>query len=158
MSLKPGWAEGCFRSGFPFCQVVDLAVSVFWVFRYVYGLCRREPRRAKRGCGNVGISRGWRDFQGAVERGGNRPPVFHAFHDPVISTAVSPSRHQSNRGGTGDSLLHWRNSFALAATILLAHSVSLIAAACRSNCAKPMLSFKCEAAFGRDFSFSYGVA
>src|SRR5919198_394306 len=42
---------------------------------------------AKPGCGNVGISRFWRDFQGAVERVEKLLLLFHAFHGPGISTA-----------------------------------------------------------------------
>jgi hypothetical protein len=84
--------------------------------------------------------------------------VFHAFHGSVISTAPSPGCIQTNRGGTGDSLLHFRSSFVFAPTILLAQSVSLIAAACRSNCAKLTFSFRYVAASGSDFNFSYGVA
>jgi hypothetical protein len=43
---------------------------------------------AKRGGGNVEISRFLRDFQGAVESVGNPFLVFHAFHGPGISTAL----------------------------------------------------------------------
>src|SRR6266513_2408907 len=37
-------------------------------------------------CGNLACP--WRDFQGAVERGGSLLLAFHAFHSPVISTAL----------------------------------------------------------------------
>src|SRR3954471_4644938 len=37
-------------------------------------------------CGNLAWV--WRDFQGAVERGGSLLLAFHAFHSPVISTAL----------------------------------------------------------------------
>src|SRR6184192_1346902 len=40
---------------------------------------------ARLSCGNVGISRGWRDFQGAVGRVENLSLVFHSFHGPGIS-------------------------------------------------------------------------
>jgi len=54
--------------------------------------------------------------------------------------------------------LHCRNSFAFAAAILMAHSVSPVAVANRSSCAKPMFSLAYWAVSGSDFSFSYGVA
>jgi len=37
-------------------------------------------------CGNLACP--WRDFQGAVERGGSLVLAFHAFHSPAISTAL----------------------------------------------------------------------
>lgn len=40
------------------------------------------------GCGKVGISPGLRDFQGTVGGVGSLLLAFHAFHGPVISTAV----------------------------------------------------------------------
>src|SRR5882672_5314956 len=46
------------------------------------------PRR--RSCGNVGISRSVRDFQGTVERVESLFLAFHAFHSSVISTAPLP--------------------------------------------------------------------
>ena len=52
----------------------------------------QRPDRRSRGCGNVGISRCRRDFQGAVGRVENCRLVFHPFHRPVISTAPSFSR------------------------------------------------------------------
>jgi hypothetical protein len=173
MTLKPGQAEGRSRSGFPFCRASGRTIVVLKVFRSVNRIHRREPRvgkwetgpwfptfpsGAKPGCGNVGISRRRRDFQGAVGRVGNLLLVFHAFHGPGISTALLLGELQQNRGGIGDSVLHCRNSFALAAVILRAHSVSLIAIANRSSCAKPMFGFRYWAASGSDFSFSYGVA
>src|SRR5260370_36458690 len=41
----------------------------------------------RRSCGNVGISRCWRDFQGTVGRGEILLLDFHAFHRSAISTA-----------------------------------------------------------------------
>src|SRR5207249_234098 len=41
-------------------------------------------------CGNLACP--WRDFQGAVERGGSLLLAFHAFHSHAISTALFPSR------------------------------------------------------------------
>jgi hypothetical protein len=111
----------------------------------------------RRVCGNVGISRRLRDSQGAVERVENLGLVFQAFHGTVISTDLR-AHDQANLGGTGDSVLHWHNSLALAATIFLAHSVSLIAPANLSNWAKLIFGLRHCAAFGNDFSFSYGVA
>ena len=173
MILKPGEAEGRSRSVFPLCRATDPTIVVFKVFRCVKRIHRREPRVGKwetrfwfstfpsgamPGCGNVGISRRRRDFQAAVGRAGNPLSVFHAFHGPGISTALLPGEIQRNRGGIGDSILHCRNSFAFAAPILRAHSVSLIAIASRSNCANPMFGFRYWMASGSDFSFSYGVA
>ena len=86
------------------------------------------PSGARRGCGNVEISRGGRDFQGPVGSVGNVGFVFHAFHRPVISTAWAS--RQRKRGGMGDSILHRRSSCLRAAFILRALSVSLIAVAC----------------------------
>ena len=40
------------------------------------------------GCGNVGISRFLRDFQGAVEREGKLLVLFLSFHGTAISTAL----------------------------------------------------------------------
>jgi len=173
MILKMGQAEGRSRSGFPLCRATGPTIVVLKVFRSVNRIHCREarvgkwetrfwfstfPSGAKPGCGNVEISRRWRDFQGAVGRVGNLFSVFHAFHGPGISTALLLGELQQNRGGTGDSVLHCRNSFALAAVILRAHSVSLIAIANRSSCASPMFGFRYWAASGCDFSFSYGVA
>jgi hypothetical protein len=42
----------------------------------------------RRSCGNVGISRVLRDFQGAAERVEILWLDFQAFHGPAISTAV----------------------------------------------------------------------
>jgi len=93
------------------------------------------PCNASLGCGNVGISRGWRDFQGAGERVENLGLVFHSFHGPGISIALW-GMLQRKRGGSGDSLLQWRKSLALAVPIFLAQSVSLRATANESSCAK----------------------
>jgi hypothetical protein len=90
------------------------------------------PSGARRGCGNVEISRGVRDFQGPVGSVGNRFLVFHTFHGPGISTALVWLHRK--RGGIGDSLLHRRKSLAFAAFIFSAHSVSLIAPAHASIC------------------------
>src|SRR6266404_144746 len=49
------------------------------------------PGAARLSCGNVEISRGWRDFQGAVGRVENLGLVFHSFHGPGISTALFSS-------------------------------------------------------------------
>jgi hypothetical protein len=114
------------------------------------------PRGATPGGGNVGISSLLRDSQGAVGRGGNLFLVFHAFHRPVISTALVRRRHR-NRGGTRDSVLQSRNNFALVVVIFRAHSVSLICIARCSKSAKLMFFFKCFAASGMACSFSYGV-
>ena len=46
------------------------------------------PIRALPGCGNVGISRLWRDSQGAGGRGEKLLLLFHAFHGPGISIAL----------------------------------------------------------------------
>ena len=137
------------------------------------------PSGAKLGCGNVGIAGSLRDFQGAVVSVGKLPLLFHAFHGPVISTALflSPPHGQFGPfgklklywrfplalwpyvfGGMGDSILHRRKSFTFAAAIFRAHSVSLIFCAVCSNCTKLMLGFKYCCASGNPFSFSYGVA
>ena len=65
--------------------------------------------------------------KGLVGSVGNLLLVFHAFHRPGISTAL---RLYGNRGGTGDSILHWRNNRVLAELIFRAHSVSFICCAC----------------------------
>jgi hypothetical protein len=114
------------------------------------------PNGATPGGGNVGISPSLRDFQGAVERGGNLFVVFHAFHRPVISTALMRRLHK-NLGGTSDSVLQSRSNLALAVVILRAHSVSLICIARCSKSAKLMFCFKYFAASSMAFSFSYGV-
>jgi hypothetical protein len=84
---------------------------------------------------------------------GNLLSVFHAFHGPGISTALLLGWLQRNRGGIGDSVLHCRKSFAFAAAILTAHSVSLIALANRSSCAKPMFGPTSEAVDVRRCTF-----
>lgn len=107
--------------------------TVFWFSTF--------PCDARRGGGNVKISRCLRDFQGTVGRVENLGLVFHSSHGPGISTAVL--RYQRKRGGgIGDSLLQARNSLTLAALICLAHSVSLIARANRSNRSKPIPSLR----------------
>ncbi len=130
--------------------------------------CRREPRvekweirfvvfhfstRGSPGRGNVEISRFGRDFQGAVGRAENLPSVFRAFHRPAISTAPG-CRLYKNRGGIGDSLFARASSLAFAAITFRAHSVSLIAPASVSNCAKPIPALRWCAASGSPFSFS----
>ena len=83
-----------------------------------------------RGGGTVGISRTLRDSQGRWE----------GWKTCLRFSRLSTARHfhslalyHANRGGTGDSLLHCRNSWALAAPIFLADSVSLIAYASLSS-------------------------
>ena len=95
-------------------------------FGFVFGVSHRNRRR---GGGNVGISPLLRDFQGAVGSGENLGLVFHAFHGPGISTALRGAWPHWNLGGTGDSILHWRSSCALAAVIFRAEAVSLICSA-----------------------------
>src|SRR5579863_2612102 len=56
------------------------------------------PCGVRLGGGNVEISPGLRDFQGAVESVGNLPLVFHAFHGPAISTALRESLASRRRG------------------------------------------------------------
>lgn len=113
-------------------------------------------RGATPGGGNVGISPSLRDLQGAVGRGGNLFVVFHAFHHPVISTALLWRLHR-NLGGSSDSVLQSRSNFAFTVVILRAHSVSLICIARCSKSAKLMFCFKCFAASGMACSFSCGV-
>ncbi len=122
--------------------------TVVWFSTFPYG--------ATLGGGNVGISLPLRDFQGAGGSGGNLFLVFPAFHGPVISTALLRPLHRY-RGATGDSVLQSRSSRALEVAILRAHSVSLICIARYSNSAKLRFCFKCLAASGMDFNFSYGV-
>src|ERR1022692_2111662 len=59
------------------------------------------PRPCRRSCGNVGISRPLRDFQGAVERGGILLLDFHAFHNSAISTALLPAACENTLYQTG---------------------------------------------------------
>src|ERR1035438_9741086 len=99
------------------------------------------PSGAMPGCGNVGISRLWRDFQGAVERGEKLLLLFHAFHGPGISIALPVRPHAVSRA-SGDSLLQRLSKATLAALIFRAHSVSLIVFAVASRRAKLMPSFK----------------
>ena len=75
------------------------------------------------------------DFQGVVGSGENLLLVFPGFHSTAISTAplfACDSRYGIHVG-RGDSILQARNTFALAAPIFFANSVSLIAAAARSS-------------------------
>jgi hypothetical protein len=113
------------------------------------------PMAAKPGCGNVGISRFLRDFQGTVERVGKLLLLFHAFHRPGISIAPWPCHR--NRGGSGVWTLQSRSSRALAAFICRAHSVSLIAIASRSSCVKLFPGLRYCSICSSDFSFSNGV-
>ena len=121
--------------------------NLFLVFHF--------PMAAKPGCGNVGISRSLRDFQGAVERVGKLLLLFHAFHGPGISTALRPCYRKG--GGSGYCILHCRNSRDLAVFICRAHSVSLIARASRSSSAKLTPGLRYCSARSSDFSFSHGV-
>ena len=99
------------------------------------------PSGAMPGCGNVGISRLWRDSQGAVESGEKLLLLFHAFHGPGISIALPVRPHAVSRA-SGDSLLQRLSNATLAALIFRAHSVSLIVFAIASRRAKLMPSFK----------------
>src|SRR6266404_3721692 len=105
-------------------------------------------------CGNLAALA--RFPRGGGGSGGNLFLVFPAFHGPVISTALLRPLHRY-RGATGDSVLQSRSSRALEVAILRAHSVSLICIARYSNSAKLRFCFKCLAASGMDFNFSYGV-
>jgi hypothetical protein len=112
-------------------------------------------RRRTPGGGNVKISPGLRDFQGAVGSVGNLGLVFHAFHHPGISTA--PRSRYPNAGGSGTCILHCRSSRDLAACILRAHSVSLISKAWRSNSAQLSPGLSNRSTPSSDFNFSKGV-
>lgn len=112
------------------------------------------PSAARPSCGNVGISRRGRDFQGAVGRVGNPPLVFHAFLRPGISTAPVvagwPARsHFIPR--------HFFSNASLTRCIRCAASVSLILRACRSSSAAVMPSFKYCSQSGSETNSSYGV-
>jgi len=107
------------------------------------------PRASRASCGNVEISRRWRDFQGAVGKVENLLLVFHAFHRSVISTAFSGLDHRPRR--------HWRSSASLAFCIRAAASVSLMRRASRSSIAAVIPSFRCFCQSGSETSFSYGV-
>jgi hypothetical protein len=76
------------------------------------------------------------------------------FPPPGISTASARYR---NGGGNGHSTLHRRSSRILAAFMRRAHSVSLIASACRSNSAKLKPGFRYCPARSSDCSFFNGV-
>jgi len=109
------------------------------------------PVAAKLGGGNVEISRFVRDFQGTVERVGKLFLLFHSFHGPGISTALS----QRNFGNAG--VWHCCSNLALAALIRRAHSVSLMASARFSSSRKLNPGFRNRSASGSDCSFSNGV-
>ena len=113
------------------------------------------PMAAKRGGGNVGISRHLRDSQGAVGRVGKLLLLFHSFQGPGISTALR-SRYRI-RSGSGDCTLHCPSSRHLAAFIRRAHSVSLSARASRSSSARLSPGLRYRSAPSSDFSFSNGV-
>ena len=117
----------------------------------------REKEKSRRGCGNVGIRRCLRDFQGVGGSVGNRGLVFHAFHSSAISTAIFSSG-QEHFGGTGDSDLQRRSRIALARPIFFADSVSLIVCANWSSEARLTPGLRYFDAPGRDFSFPQGVA
>ena len=110
---------------------------------------------AKLGCGNVGISRSLRDFQGAVERVGKLLLLFHAFHGPGISIASASVMRTAAAAGTpfciAAAAATWRHSS------VVPHSVSLIASASRSNSAKLRPALRYCSARSSDFSFSNGV-
>jgi len=112
-------------------------------------------RNRRRADGNVPIPLGLRDWQGAVGRVENLILVFQAFHGPGISSGFR--RRYWNRGGTGNCVLQRRKSFALAALIRRAHSVSLIASDFRSIADKLTPGFRNFSASGSDCSFSKGV-
>src|SRR5207249_4586829 len=78
------------------------------------------------------ISRGWRDFQGAVGRVENLGLVFHSFHGPGISTALlrlNSIRRRTVPLGPRDLA----SNASLAFCICCAASVSLIRIACRCS-------------------------
>src|ERR1017187_8965984 len=90
--------------------------------------------RAGGGGGKLDVELGWpitRD-----ERFPPPPPARH-FHSASVGAAC-----HTNRGGTGDSILHWRSSLALAALIFFAHSVSLMAFVTLSRWAKLIPGFR----------------
>src|ERR1700747_3145180 len=105
------------------------------------------PSGAKPGCGNVGISRCWRDFQGTGGRGEKLLLLFHAFHRPVISTALFPAH--TILGAAGDSILQRRNNTCLAAAIFRAASVSLSFCDSRSSCVQLTFGFRYFSAAGK---------
>ncbi len=114
------------------------------------------PGAARLSCGNVEISRGWRDFQGAVGRVENLGLVFHSFHGPGISTALlrlNSIRRRTVHLGPRDLA----SNASLAFCICCAASVSLIRIACRCSIGAVMPGFKYCSHFGSETSFSYGV-
>ena len=115
------------------------------------------PSGAMPGCGNVAISRLWRDSQGAVGRGKSRFCFSPLPTVPAFSIAF-PGRPHAVSGASGDSLLQRRSKATLAALIFRAHSVSLIVFAISSRRVKLIPGFKYFSASGRLFYFSYGVA
>ena len=114
------------------------------------------PGAARPSCGNVEISRGWRDFQGAVGRVENLISVFHSFHGPVISTALFLLDSFGNRT-VHFELRDLASNASLAFCICCAASVSLIRRACCPSISAVMPGFKCCSHFGSETSFSYGV-
>lgn len=129
---------GCGEVGVPLLDFHFPTAASSSVFRVSPG----GKGTGRRGCGNVAISRFLRDSQGAGGRMENLPLVFQAFHGPAISTVFRLLAVQWKRGGTGDSLLHWRSKFIFARLIFRAHSVSLMALACLSNRAKLTPGFR----------------
>ena len=124
----------------PFSRNARRAVGFSFVFLFDMG-------KAVAGAVEMWESRRWR-FPRAGGGGGKLD--FHSASGGLV--------FHTNRGGTGDSSLHWRNSFALAAPIFFAHSVSLRLAACLSSWAKLIPALRHAPASGSDLSFSYGVA
>ena len=106
------------------------------------------------------MRRGLPDFQGRGETGENLLLVFPGFHAPVISTALCGFCQCCGcmRGRQGDSILQARNTFAFAAPIFFANSVSLMAASIPSSDSMLIPGFRYAAARGSDFSFCQGVA
>lgn len=102
------------------------------------------------------ISRGGRDFQGAVGRVENLGLVFHSFHGPGISTApflLRSIRHRPVHWGPRD----FASNASLAICICCAASVSLLRIACCCSIAAAMPGFKHCSHFDSETSFSYGV-
>lgn len=90
--------------------------------------------------------------KGRREVWGNPLLVFHTFHGSGISIALVWLHRK--RGGIGDSLLHRRKSWALAAFIVSAQSVSLLAVAHASICLKVIPGFRYWLARGSERNFS----
>ena len=125
--------------------------------RFLSGFCLfvLDSGNSSRCGGNVGIRRRLPDSQGVGETGENLLLVFPGFHGTAISTALRGFGYSrvGIRGGWGDSILQVRNTFAFAAPILLANSVSLIAAARLSRASIVIPGLRYSAAPGNDFSF-----